>query len=154
MEREKPKVFLWFSKSIITMDEEGKSNSSPVLKSKKPGPRPTRCMWCGSTECTHCRCTGQSGCNHKKGEMCPNQRYKRRLVCNSCEKNKLREKQQMSLSSSSKRKRGKVAVKASKKRESVKASVKVKELSNPVNNQESTSPPVFLRRSTVYGSNA
>lgn len=146
MEKEKPKDFWQFQNKSKTMDEEGKTNSSPILKSKKPGPRPTRCMWCGSTECTHCRCTGQTGCNHKKGEMCPNQRYKRRLVCNSCEKNKLREKQQMSISSSSKRKRGKVAVKVSKKKESVKVSPKVIEPLNPISSTESSTSPVMIRK--------
>ena len=98
------------------MVEEKKQRSSPESKNKKPGPRPTKCLWCGSTECTHCRCTGQIGCNHKKGEMCSNQRYKRRLVCNSCEKNKLREKQQISVSTSSKRRRGKTTAKNTKKK--------------------------------------
>lgn len=97
------------------MDEEEVSPSSSMVKNKKPGPRPTKCLWCGSTECTHCRCTGQNGCSHKKGEMCSNPRYKRRLVCNSCEKNKLREKQKMNISSSAKRKRGKAATKNKKK---------------------------------------
>ena len=128
------------------MDEEGKTNSSPILKSKKPGPRPTRCMWCGSTECTHCRCTGQSGCNHKKGELCTNQRYKRRFVCNSCEKNKLREKHQIGIVSSSKRKRSKTAVKGSKKKESVKVSPKVINSLNLINNIESSTSPVMIRK--------
>lgn len=95
-------------------------------RSKKPGPRPTACMWCGSTECTHCRCSGQTGCNHKKGEMCPNPRYKRRLVCNSCEKNKLREKQQCNISSS-RRKKAKNNARVSKKRENTKSVVSVRQ---------------------------
>ena len=89
----------------------------PTYRSKKPGPRPTACIWCGSTECTHCRCNGQIGCNHKKGEMCPNARYKRRLVCNSCEKNKLREKRQNSIANTTKKKRVKAASRTAKKRE-------------------------------------
>ena len=73
------------------MDAEERARSGSLSKAKKPGPRPTPCMWCNSTDCTHCRCTGQNGCGHKRGEMCPNPRFKRRLVCNSCEKVKLRE---------------------------------------------------------------
>ena len=97
-------------------------------RSKKPGPRPTACIWCGSTECTHCRCSGQIGCNHKKGEMCQNARYKRRLVCNSCEKNKLREKRQNSISSTAKKKKARATSKSTKKRE----------LSKAVNNSKQT----------------
>lgn len=100
-------------------------------RSKKPGPRPTACIWCGSTECTHCRCSGQIGCNHKKGEMCQNARYKRRLVCNSCEKNKLREKRQNSISSSTKKKRVKAATRTAKKRELSKALSNTKRINAP-----------------------
>ena len=103
-------------------------------RSKKPGPRPTACIWCGSTECTHCRCSGQIGCNHKKGEMCQNARYKRRLVCNSCEKNKLREKRQNSMSSSTKKKKAKTASKVTRKRELSKA------VSNPKQTTATDSP--------------
>ena len=98
------------------MNREEKHRSGSITKAKKPGPRPTTCIWCNETDCKHCRCMGQIGCNHKKGEMCPNPRYKRRLVCNSCEKNKLREKQQLSALQSSKRKRPKSASKTSRKR--------------------------------------
>ena len=55
----------------------------------KPGPRPSQCMWCVGTACTHCRCQGFPGCNHKAGTMCERPRYGRRLVCNPCEKHKL-----------------------------------------------------------------
>ena len=98
------------------MNREEKHRSGSITKAKKPGPRPTTCIWCNETDCKHCRCMGQIGCNHKKGEMCPNPRYKRRLVCNSCEKNKLREKQQLSALQSSKKKRPKSASKTSRKR--------------------------------------
>lgn len=97
------------------MDSDDSIQSEVTTKAKKPGPRRTKCIWCGSTECTHCRCTGQTGCNHRKGEMCPNARYKRRLVCNSCEKNKLKEKNHRPDSASAKRKRQRAAPRASKK---------------------------------------
>ena len=60
---------------------------------KRPGPRLSACQWCGKVSGNHCRCTGQANCNHAPGEMCKNQRYKRRLVCNPCEKNKLKYRQ-------------------------------------------------------------
>lgn len=125
------------------MEEEKKSHSSSVTKNKKPGPRPTKCLWCGSTECTHCRCAGQNGCNHKKGEMCTNQRYKRRLVCNSCEKNKLREKQQMSVSTSTKRKRSKAAARPGKKKGFAKPVLK------PLDNIQLQSNDATLANSTI-----
>lgn len=125
------------------MEEEKKSRSLSVTKNKKPGPRPTKCLWCGSTECTHCRCAGQSGCNHKKGEMCSNQRYKRRLVCNSCEKNKLREKQQMSISSSTKRKRSKPTIKSGKKKGLIKPALK------PLENMQLQMNDAPLANSTI-----
>ena len=60
--------------------------------------------------------------------MCQNARYKRRLVCNSCEKNKLREKRQNSMSSTTKKKKAKSASKVTRKRE----------LSKAVNNSKQT----------------
>ena len=60
---------------------------------KRPGPRLSACQWCGKVTCNHCRCTGQGNCTHAPGEMCKNPRYKRRLVCNPCEKNKLKQRQ-------------------------------------------------------------
>lgn len=102
------------------MNRDEKHRSGSIAKAKKPGPRPTTCIWCNETDCKHCRCMGQIGCNHRKGEMCPNPRYKRRLVCNSCEKNKLREKQQLSALQSSKKKRPKSVSKASRKRTATK----------------------------------
>lgn len=65
-------------------------------KQRRPGPRPVPCPWCDQTKCNHCRCLGHASCNHKPGEMCPNERYKRRLVCNPCEKNKLRKQKESS----------------------------------------------------------
>ena len=104
------------------MNLEERSRSGSISKTKKPGPRPTTCIWCQSTDCQHCRCTGQMGCSHKKGEMCPNPRYKRRLVCNSCEKNKLREKQRSSVLQVVKKKRDKPSAKPTPKRETTKQS--------------------------------
>ncbi len=101
---------------VDTMDSDESAPSELNIKAKKPGPRRTKCIWCGSTECNHCRCTGQSGCNHRKGEMCPNARYKRRLVCNSCEKNKLKEKSHRSETMADRRKRQKSQAKSGKKR--------------------------------------
>ena len=98
----------WSENTAHTMNKEEKPRSESISKTKKPGPRPTACLWCNATDCNHCRCTGQVGCSHKKGEMCSNPRYKRRLVCNSCEKNKLREKQQ---SNASKAETGKDSIK-------------------------------------------
>lgn len=108
---------------IWKMDSDDSIQSEMTAKGKKPGPRRSKCIWCGSTECNHCRCTGQTGCNHRKGEMCPNARYKRRLVCNSCEKNKLKEKNHRPETTSGKRKRQRAASKASKKRTSPSSSV-------------------------------
>ena len=110
------KLFLaLFHFPVETMDSDESVPSELNIKAKKPGPRRTKCIWCGSTECNHCRCTGQSGCNHRKGEMCPNARYKRRLVCNSCEKNKLKEKNHRSETMTSRRKRQKSQAKSGKK---------------------------------------
>ena len=105
------------------MNIEERSRSGSISKTKKPGPRPTACIWCQSTDCQHCRCTGQMGCSHKKGEMCPNPRYKRRLVCNSCEKNKLREKQQSNVLQVVKKKREKPSTKSNPKRDIAKSTV-------------------------------
>lgn len=57
---------------------------------KKPGPRPSDCPFCNSNDCSHCRCSGFEKCDHMVGELCKRSRYKRRLVCNPCEKHKLR----------------------------------------------------------------
>lgn len=70
-------------------DREGRKSTG-----KRPGPRLSACQWCGKVSCSHCRCTGQVNCSHAPGEMCKNPRYKRRLVCNPCEKNKLKYLQQ------------------------------------------------------------
>ena len=70
---------------------------------KRPGPRLSACQWCGKVSCNHCRCTGQENCTHAPGEMCKNPRYKRRLVCNPCEKNKLRHRQMCQQSEERKR---------------------------------------------------
>lgn len=56
---------------------------------RKPGPRRSACKWCGSSSCTHCQCDGYAGCTHGAKQQCPRSRYKRRLVCNPCEKHKL-----------------------------------------------------------------
>lgn len=111
------------------MNLEERARSDSISRTKRPGPRPTACIWCQKTDCQHCRCTGQTGCNHKKGEICPNPRYKRRLVCNSCEKNKLREKQQSNASQVMKRKREKAPSKTNSKREVAKPNT-TKEKSN------------------------
>ena len=111
----------WQSFHFQNMNLEERSRSGSISKTKKPGPRPTACIWCQSTDCQHCRCTGQMGCSHKKGEMCPNPRYKRRLVCNSCEKNKLREKQQSNVLQVTKKKRDKSSAKPNPKREAAKS---------------------------------
>ncbi|KAK8801917.1 hypothetical protein WA158_006312 [Blastocystis sp. Blastoise] len=66
----------------------------PKDKQRRPGPRPVPCPWCDQTKCNHCRCLGHANCSHKPGEMCTNERYKRRLVCNPCEKNKLRKQKE------------------------------------------------------------
>lgn len=72
-----------------------------VQRPNKPGPKPNRCMWCSQIQCTHCQCPGYDGCDHHHGKPCSRfpvgessgfeRRYKRRLVCNTCEKAKLRE---------------------------------------------------------------
>ena len=73
------------------MDDTGNLNEMDAKNPyKRPGPRLSACQWCGKVSCNHCRCTGQANCSHAPGEMCKNQRYKRRLVCNPCEKNKLK----------------------------------------------------------------
>ena len=68
--------------------------SKAIRSQKKPGPRPTACPWCSSTSCTHCRCTGSGLCDHGE-HQCERDRYKRRLVCNPCEKHKLKARLQM-----------------------------------------------------------
>ena len=45
------------------------------------------CQWCGSRTCSHCRCTGYSGCSHAQGEPCQKATSNRPQfdsVCNSC----------------------------------------------------------------------
>jgi hypothetical protein len=61
-------------------------------RGRKPGPRPKACPWCppNSGRCNHCHCLGYDGCSHPPGQMCSRARYKRRLVCNPCEKHKLK----------------------------------------------------------------
>ena len=83
------------------MDEDHANYSPPPQRQKKPGPRPNPCIWCGEIQCNHCQCTGHPKCDHKAGEPCSRQRYwswkpvmdryHRRLVCNPCEKNKLKD---------------------------------------------------------------
>ena len=131
------------------MNREEKHRSGSIAKAKKPGPRPTTCIWCNETDCKHCRCMGQIGCNHKKGEMCPNPRYKRRLVCNSCEKNKLREKQQLSALQSSKKKRSKSASKTSRKRVIPKVD---QEKQPPTQDKPEATQPKDTERRSVTGS--
>ena len=60
-----------------------------IVRAKKPGPRAKDCPWCDQPNCRHCHCPGFEGCGHKPGETCSQDRYKRRLVCNPCEKHKL-----------------------------------------------------------------
>ena len=60
-----------------------------ATRRRKPGPRRSTCRWYASTTCTHCHCDGYEGCDHAPGKMCSRARYKRRLVCNPCEKHKL-----------------------------------------------------------------
>ena len=74
-----------------------------TIKPSKPGPKPNKCKWCQEVQCSHCQCPGYSRCDHAKGEPCVRHRYaiilisskiyryKRRLVCNTCEKAKLRD---------------------------------------------------------------
>lgn len=61
----------------------------PQIGPKKPGPRPSDCPWCNTPNCNHCRCPGYPKCDHAPNTLCPRPRYKRRLVCNPCEKHKL-----------------------------------------------------------------
>ena len=135
---------------IWKMDSDDSIQSEVTVKGKKPGPRRSKCIWCGSTECNHCRCTGQSGCNHRKGEMCPNARYKRRLVCNSCEKNKLKEKNHRPDTTSSKRKRQRATSRVSKKRtppsSSVSGSISKKATTSTKNEKDQLSTGLFLEK--------
>lgn len=61
----------------------------PQIGPKKPGPRPSDCPWCNTPNCNHCRCPGYPKCDHAPNTLCSRPRYKRRLVCNPCEKHKL-----------------------------------------------------------------
>ena len=56
---------------------------------KKPGHKATACPWCGYTSVRCCRCSGFSGCKHAPGEPCSKPRYRRRRLCNPCEKSRL-----------------------------------------------------------------
>ena len=60
-----------------------------IPKNKRPGPKRSPCPHCGLTDCSHCRCPGTPLCCHE-GKMCTNHRYRRRLVCNPCEKNRIK----------------------------------------------------------------
>ncbi|KAK8808640.1 hypothetical protein WA158_008541 [Blastocystis sp. Blastoise] len=62
---------------------------SNIPKGKRPGPKRTPCPHCGLVDCSHCRCPGTPLCCHA-GKMCGNHRYRRRLVCNPCEKNRIK----------------------------------------------------------------
>ncbi len=79
-----------------SVPEIGAATSARVRvgkRGRKPGPRPKVCPWCvppPGEKCTHCHCLGYEGCTHPPGTMCPRPRYKRRLVCNPCEKHKLK----------------------------------------------------------------
>lgn len=91
------------------------SNVNNETKTCRPGPQKHKCIWCQEIDCTHCQCTGCEGCDHHKGELCVRVRYnlfhiffiryKRRLVCNSCEKRKLEEYKQYKLEREKNRKR-------------------------------------------------
>eukprot|EP00941_MAST-03F_sp_MAST-3F-sp1_P001423 g1423.t1 len=78
------------SPSASTHLSVSSSSQSKQTKKKpkgKPGPIPKVCPWCGSTDCRHCHCPGYPDCPHEGG-MCSRPRYRRRLVCNPCEKHK------------------------------------------------------------------
>ncbi|KAK8791977.1 hypothetical protein WA158_005354 [Blastocystis sp. Blastoise] len=87
-----PKGYSEEDKSPISTDLT--PDLGDVRKTKKPGPRPSACLWCGNTQCFHCQCPGYAKCDHPPGTQCIRQRYKRRLVCNPCEKAKLKNSQQ------------------------------------------------------------
>lgn len=82
-------------------------NVNNEAKTCRPGPQKHKCIWCKEIDCTHCQCAGCEGCDHQKGELCMRIRYlcyfiflfryKRRLVCNSCEKRKLEESKRYKL---------------------------------------------------------
>jgi hypothetical protein len=57
----------------------------------KPGPRRKSCPWCSNRKCNHCRCESYARCDHSDSEPCKRVRYGRRLVCNTCERNKLKD---------------------------------------------------------------
>jgi hypothetical protein len=58
---------------------------------ERPGPRRKSCPWCNNRKCTHCRCDSYARCDHSRNEQCKRVRYGRRLVCNTCERNKLKD---------------------------------------------------------------
>ena len=72
---------------------DSKDGSSTLKKVKKPGPQRKACKFCGEAYCSHCRCRGYSLCDHLPGSQCSRTRYNKRLVCNQCERVKLRTKQ-------------------------------------------------------------
>jgi hypothetical protein len=81
-------------------DEEGARNFAASGKhfstiktgaDKRPGPRRKSCPWCNNRKCTHCRCESFARCDHTSNEPCKRERYGRRLVCNTCERNKLKD---------------------------------------------------------------
>ena len=76
--------------NIATASLKTKLNVNKIGDVRRPGPKPSKCPWCDESPCTHCHCGGYDGCSHAVGEMCSRSRYKRRLVCNPCEKHKLK----------------------------------------------------------------
>jgi hypothetical protein len=66
--------------------EEGKSGKNCDKASRKKS-----CMWCNNRKCNHCRCSGYDRCDHSSNEPCKRGKYGRRLVCNTCERNKLKD---------------------------------------------------------------
>ena len=72
-----------------TSKQVKKVETTKKKKGKRPGPKARLCPWCGTNTCRHCHCQGYDGCSHAPGEPCDRERYKRRLVCNRCEKSKL-----------------------------------------------------------------
>ena len=76
--------------SLGSKDSNQKRNITLTKKSTTMGRRKNKCRFCHSETCLHCQCKGgYSRCTHDKNEMCHRKRYRRRLVCNSCERNKL-----------------------------------------------------------------
>jgi hypothetical protein len=82
----------------LPMDLSSLSASSTQQASNHPihavigiGGKGKLCPWCSLKKCTHCRCGSYVKCDHGPNEPCKRVRYGRRLVCNTCERNKLKQ---------------------------------------------------------------